>query len=87
MIPTAILLGMVAGPSPLRWWAVPLIGVIWSLMLALWGDPAMTSLQVWLGGFALGALNAALGVLVSSRAVRLLRTPFRSVNSDYLEAK
>ncbi len=86
MIPTAILLGMVAGPSPLRWWAVPLIGVIWSLMLASWGEPAITSVQVWLGGFALGALNAALGVLISGRAVHLLRTPLRRVNS-YLEAK
>jgi hypothetical protein len=66
MIPTAILLGLIGGTVPrYRWWAVPVVGIVWSIILETSGDPGMNIAQVWLGGFAAGALNAAVGVAVT----------------------
>ena len=64
MIPTAILLGMFGGLIPrYRWWSVPVIGLIWSITLTFSGDPTLSLTQVWIAGFALGAVNGAVGVL------------------------
>ncbi|HZD23170.1 MAG TPA: hypothetical protein VE569_07185 [Acidimicrobiia bacterium] len=66
MIPTAILLGLVGGLLPrYRWWSVPIIGVFWSIMLTVAGDPTMSLAQIWIGGFLLGAANGAAGVFVT----------------------
>lgn len=63
MIPVAILYGMIGGLIPrFRWWSIPVIGVIWSIMLAFGGDPTMSLAQIWIAGFVLGALNGAVGV-------------------------
>lgn len=63
MIPTAIFYGMVGGLIPrYRWWSVPVTGAIWSIMLTIGGDPTMSLAQIWFAGFALGALNGAIGV-------------------------
>ena len=64
MIPTAILLGLFGGLMPrYRWWSVPVIGVTWSVMLAVSGDRSLSLAQIWIAGFALGAVNGAVGVL------------------------
>jgi len=66
MIPTAILLGMILGIVPrYRWWAVLVVGIVWSVILETSGDPGLTIARIWLGGFAVGALNAAVGVAVT----------------------
>ncbi|MGH8952451.1 MAG: hypothetical protein ACRDX9_13590 [Acidimicrobiia bacterium] len=66
MIPTAILLGLIGGLIPrYRWWSIPVIGVIWSVILTTSGDPTMSFAQIWIAGFALGALNGAVGVAVT----------------------
>jgi hypothetical protein len=79
MIPTAILLGLIGGAVPrYRWWAVPIAGVVWSIILETSGDPGMTFVEVWLGGFALAALNAAVGVAVTwalTGAISAIRSP------------
>jgi hypothetical protein len=73
MIPTAILLGIIGGAIPrLRWWPIPVIGVIWSVMLSLDGDPSMSFAQIWIAGFALGAANAAVGVGLTRGFVRIM---------------
>ncbi|MCH7902010.1 MAG: hypothetical protein IH818_14055 [Acidobacteria bacterium] len=66
MIPTAILLGMIGGLIPrYRWWSVPVIGFVWSVILSVSGDPTMSLGQIWIAGFALGAVNGAVGVLLT----------------------
>ncbi len=66
MIPTAILLGMIGGLIPrYRWWSVPVIGLVWSVILSVSGDPTMSLGQIWIAGFALGAVNGAVGVLLT----------------------
>lgn len=66
MIPTAILLGLIGGMVPrYRWWAIPAVGIVWSIILETSGDPGLVFAEIWIGGFALGALNAALGVAVA----------------------
>jgi hypothetical protein len=67
MIPTAILFGFIGGLIPrYRWWSIPAIGVIWSIMLTIGGDPTMSFVQIWFAGFVLGAVNGAVGVIVTS---------------------
>jgi hypothetical protein len=74
MIPNAILLGFVGGLiSRYRWWSIPAIGVIWSITLTIGGDPTMSFVQIWVAGFVLGAINGAVGVLVTSGLLGLLR--------------
>lgn len=73
MIPTAIFLGLIGGLIPrYRWWSVPIIGVVWSLMLSMRGDASMSFAQIWIGGFAIGALNGAVGVLFTWSVMHLL---------------
>lgn len=63
MIPTAILLGLFGGLAPrYRWWSIPIIGTVWSILLTIAGDPTMSFAEIWLAGFALGAINGAVGV-------------------------
>ncbi|HJR87540.1 MAG TPA: hypothetical protein VJ930_07800 [Acidimicrobiia bacterium] len=63
MIPTAILLGLFGGLIPrYRWWSIPVIGIIWSIILTTTGDPTASIAQIWIGGFFLGAVNGAVGV-------------------------
>jgi hypothetical protein len=63
VIPTAVLLGLIGGLIPrYRWWSVLAIGVAWSIMLSVSGDPSMSFAQIWIAGFALGAINGAVGV-------------------------
>jgi hypothetical protein len=72
MIPDAIILGLIGGLIPrYRWWAIPVIGIFWALQLSALGDPSMTVAQIWIGGFALGAINGAVGVLASWSFVHL----------------
>jgi hypothetical protein len=82
VIPTAILLGMFGGLFPrYRWWSVPVIGLIWSIILTISGDPTLSLTQVWIAGFALGAVNGAVGVLFTvavANAVNLVGRRFRS---------
>ena len=79
MIPTAILLGLIGGAVPrYRRWAVPVVGIVWSIILETSGDPGMTFAEVWLGGFALATLNAAVGVALIwalTGAVSAIRSP------------
>ncbi len=63
MIPTMILLGVIGGLVPrYRWWSIPVIGVIWSVILSVGGDPALSAVRIWTVGFVVGALNGAVGV-------------------------
>jgi hypothetical protein len=79
MIPIAIFLGLIGGLIPrYRWWSVPTIGLTWSVMLAVGGDPNMSLPQIWIGGFLLGAANGAVGVTASwlvVNAIDRLRAP------------
>lgn len=66
MIPTAIFIGIIGGLIPrYRWWSIPAIGVIWSAMLTVGGDPDMSFSEIWIGGLFLGAANGAVGVVAS----------------------
>lgn len=77
MIPDAILLGLIGGLIPrYRWWSIPLIGVFWSVQLTTSGDPSMSIAQIWIGGFALGALNGAVGVLATWSLIHVLSELF-----------
>lgn len=74
MIPIAILLGLLGGLIPrYRWWSIPVVGIIWSVTLAVGGDPEMSSIQIWTAGFALGTVNAALGVVIGWTALAAAR--------------
>jgi hypothetical protein len=61
VIPTVIVLGLVLGvvvPRRAALLAVPLLGLGWAALVATTNDAD------FLGGFAFGAANAAVGVLV-----------------------
>ena len=79
MIPTAIILGLVGGASPrYRWWAVPIVGIIWAIILQTTGDPDMAFADIWIVGFIFGALKAAVGVGAAwllARAIKTLTGP------------
>lgn len=63
MIPTAIVLGLIGGLIPrYRWWSIPVIGIMWSIILTTSGDPTASNAQIWIGGFFFGAVNGAVGV-------------------------
>ncbi len=77
MIPTAILLGLIGGLIPrYRWLSIPVIGVIWSVTLTTSGDPTVSFAQIWIAGFALGALNGAVGVAVTWSLVQVVSAFF-----------
>lgn len=57
MVPTAIVAGFVLG-AWLRWWAVPLVALAWAAVIFVVAGPPSA-----LGGFAVGAANAVVGVL------------------------
>jgi hypothetical protein len=54
VIPTAILAGLLLGLW-IRWWAIPVVGVGWAVVIAF-VDPSAA-----LAGAALGSVNAAVG--------------------------
>lgn len=73
VIPTMLLVGLVVG----RWWAIPLGGVAWALLVAFAASLASGDIPL---AAALGAVNVAVGVLArwaavwtARRAVRLVR--------------
>lgn len=78
MIPTAILLGLIAGLIPrYRWWSIPVIGVISSILLSTVGDPSMSFAQIWIAGFAFGALNGAVGVALTWGVATVIHAVFQ----------
>ena len=82
MIPTAIFLGLIGGLIPrYRWWSVPIIGVVWSLMLSVGGDPSMSFAQIWIGGFVLGAVNSAVGVAFTWSVAKIIHVLFEWVRA------
>lgn len=83
MIPAAILYGLIGGLIPkYRWWAVLVIGVIWSITLTISGDPAMSLAQIWIGGFLIGALNGAVGVAFTWSVWKLIQLVTRLVHGS-----
>jgi hypothetical protein len=70
VIPTAILAGFLIGLW-LRWWAVPIVGVGWAVVI-LFIDPSKV-----LAGGILGALNGFVGVLAALGVRRLSLSPSR----------
>ena len=66
MIPTMLLFGVLVG----WWWRTALVAgpLVWVVLLLLYGDPALTPLDL-LVGVVLGLANTAMGVL----AVQALR--------------
>lgn len=56
MIPTVLIAGLLIG----RWWFVPLAAVGWCVLLFLDGD--VEGVSGYLGGAALGAVNAVVAV-------------------------
>lgn len=82
MIPAAILYGLVGGLIPrYRWWSVPVIGVIWSVTLSFAGDPSASLVQIWFSGFVLGALNGAVGVVVSWAILKVAAAILKTAGS------
>jgi hypothetical protein len=78
VIPTAIFLGLIGGLIPrYRWWSIPVIGVIWSIILTNEGDPTMSLAQIWIAGFIFGALNGAVGVAVTWASWTIISSVFR----------
>lgn len=78
MIPAAIFYGLIGGLIPrYRWWSVPLIGVIWSITLSIAGDPHMSFVAIWFGGFTLGALNGAVGVAFTAAISKIVHLLFQ----------
>lgn len=78
MIPDAIFFGLIGGLIPrYRWWSVPVIGVIWSIMLSIGGDPSMSLAQIWIAGFAIGAINGAVGVAFTWGLLKIIRKVFQ----------
>ena len=70
MIPSMLLVGLVLG----RWWVIPLGGVAWALLVALAVSIAPGDVPL---AAALGAANAAVGVLVRSPLVWVGRLVMR----------
>jgi len=58
VIPTAILAGIVLG-YVVRWWAIPIVALAWSLIVAAADTGAV------LDAVGLGSANAAVGVLLA----------------------
>jgi hypothetical protein len=80
VIPTAIFFGLIGGLIPrYRWWSIPVIGVIWSIMLTVGGDPTMSSAEIWIAGLALGALNGAVGVTLTWGISKLVGAIYGSI--------
>lgn len=87
MIPAAILYGLIGGLIPrYRWWAIPVIGVIWSIILTISGDPTMSFAQTWIGGFFLGALNGAVGVVLTWLVRKLIQFVSRLIRESMRES-
>lgn len=87
MIPAAILYGLIGGLVPrYRWWAIPVIGVIWSITLTISGDPTMSFAQSWVSGFVLGALNGAVGVAFTWSVWKLIQLVTRVIRGSQRES-
>lgn len=66
MIPTILVLGLVAGvvlPPRWVWWAVPALGVAWALVLVVVTAQGLSGVP---GGFLFGAVNALVAVAVGA---------------------
>ena len=70
MIPTAILAGLLLGVW-IRWWAVLAVALGWAVVIAF-NDPSSV-----LGGGLLGAVNAAVGVVLALGLRRVLEALMR----------
>ena len=68
MIPTAIVAAFVLGMW-VRWWAVPIVALGWSLVVAL-GESANLFAGVLIGG-----VNALVGVMLAIGLRRLFHMP------------
>ena len=68
MVPTMILFGLVLG----RWWRIALLlaAVVWPILVV--SDPGIGASAIP-GAVLIGALNAAVGVLVVQSVLRLFR--------------
>lgn len=74
MIPSMIFLGLIGGLVPrYRWWSVPVIGVVWSILLMTYGDSSLSVLQIFPVGFVIGALNGAVGVAFTWMVWKLIQ--------------
>lgn len=67
VIPTAMLAGLLLGMF-VRWWAVPIVGLGWATAIVV-VDPSSL-----IEGALLGAVNAAVGVLVALAVRRAFET-------------
>lgn len=71
MLPLVLLVAVIIG----RWWLIPIAAVAWPIVVSLGGD--CSGIGCVLGAAGLGALNAAVGVLVHQGALWLFRAPRR----------
>jgi hypothetical protein len=77
VIPSVIVFAAIAAVW-LRWWAVPVLAVLWSRAIGLTVDA-----DAWLGALLLGAANATVGaaftaaVVIATRRVPVSRPPSR----------
>lgn len=66
MVPLALVVGLAAGFTRIRWWIVPLAAGAWTILLVFESEASGVPV---LGGFFLAAANAAVGVAVSRAVV------------------
>ena len=67
MIPTALLAGLVVG----RWWAVPVVGAVWAIVVVVFGDCGASCIP---GALLLGAANCVAGVAAHRVLIVALKT-------------
>jgi hypothetical protein len=67
MIPTAILVGLALGPW-LRWWAAPVTGALWAIVIGV-GDGGIDDVPAAL---ALGTANGLLGAALTVGVLHLV---------------
>lgn len=48
-----------------RWWSVPAVGVIWTIIVSTEAEPGTSLAKIWIPGLFFGAANAAVGVALS----------------------
>ena len=77
MIPTLILVGAIVGILPRPWFVAGLViaAIAWPVLLVSSGTVRPTDVEGMLGAFALAAVNAAVGAVITRTLVRLVRAP------------